>query len=441
MEALGDKPLQTVSGELRDVNRTPGRDNRLLPHILSSRIYNKMQNERAQTLLERWAEPWSAIAWLEGGAYPRAFLWKAWEWLLQNHPHDSIGGCSIDAVHAQMETRFAWASEIAEGILGENFEMLSRRINLSALKEDEAALVVFNGLPWPLEGGITVDVDLWDFFINRVAMQRSSLSAEGSLKMAELEAPELFRRRVLEQWYGNPTFLPDPNFRGLRIRPLDQEGLLPVQVETISRSCVLRPLVSGPASERRGVCVRASFNAALPPYGYQVYAVSPTINPNKPIIVAHPHNLLENEHLRVQIAPNGTFSLEEKASGQKYTGLGYFEDGGDCGDGYNYSYPLEDRVENTLGCATHISRLADGPVLQRTRIDYDWSLPEGLDASGRRRSEALLDCPLTVTLSLGAGKSPSGYRGEFRQPSPRSPPADAISKRCGFTSFPRQRPV
>ena len=143
--ALGDQPLQTVFGELRDVNRTPGRDNRLLPHILSARIYNKIQNERTQTLLERWAEPWSALLWSQGEEYPQAFLWKSWEWLLQNHPHDSIGGCSIDAVHRQMETRFAWASEIAEEITSERFELLARRIDLSSLGEDEAALIVFNG--------------------------------------------------------------------------------------------------------------------------------------------------------------------------------------------------------------------------------------------------------------------------------------------------------
>jgi alpha-mannosidase len=403
VKSLGNLPLQTVSGELRDSNRTPGRDNRLVPHILSSRIYNKMQNERAQTLLERWAEPWSAITWLEGEEYPGAFLWKAWEWLLQNHPHDSIGGCSIDPVHAQMETRFAWASEIAGEVLNERFELLARQVNLSGLKEGEAALIVFNGLPWPLEGGITVEVDLWDFFLGRIAKDRWVPSAIAPEDFLEMEAPELLRRRVFQQWYGDPVILPDPNFRGLSIRPLDGGDALPVQVESINRSHVLRPLVSGPASERRGVCVRASFQANLPPYGYQVYAVAPTENPNKPVIVAHPHNVLENEYLRVQITPNGTFIVEEKANGQIYRDQGYFEDGGDCGDGYNYSYPLEDRVENTLGSAPRISRLAEGPAVQRTRIDYDWSLSESLDASGRRRSETLVSCLLSVTLSLAQG--------------------------------------
>jgi alpha-mannosidase len=208
---------------------------------------------------------------------------------------------------------------------------------------------------------------------------------------------------VLEQWYGDPPILPDPNFRGLNIRQLDGTGLLPVQIESIRRSNVLRPLVSGPASERRGVCVRASFVASLPPYGYQVYAVAPTANPNKPVIVAHPHNVLENETLHVQIAANGTFSLQDKATGQVYMDLGYFEDGGDCGDGYNYSYPLQDRVENTLGLAPRISRLADGPIVQRSRINYDLLLPEGLDASGQRRSEKSVTCPLKVIVSLVQG--------------------------------------
>jgi mannosylglycerate hydrolase len=401
--ALEGQPLQIVYGELRDSNRTPGRDNRLLPHILSSRIYNKMQNERAQTLLERWAEPWSVSAWLEGEDYPHSLLWKSWEWLLQNHPHDSIGGCSLDAVHAQMETRFAWSTEIAEEITRERFELLARRIDLSGLKEGEAALIVFNNMPWPVEQGITVDIDLWHFFLNQVGLDRWSRASSADELPPGTEAPEIFRRRVRQQWYSDMPILPDAYFRGLRIRLLEGDDLLPVQIESMSRAAVLRPLVSGPASERRGVRVRASFVAKLPAFGYQVYAVAPTRNPNKPLTLAHPHNVLENEHLRVQIAPNGTFSVEEKASGQVYRDLGYFEDGGDSGDGYNYSYPLEDGVENSLGLAPRICRLSAGPAVQRTRIDYDWSLPESLDGSRRKRNEARVICPVSVTLSLAQG--------------------------------------
>jgi alpha-mannosidase len=400
--ALGDGPLQTVTGQLRDVNRTPGRDNRLLPHILSARIYNKIQNERTQTLLERWAEPWSALSWLQGEEYPNAFLWKSWEWLLQNHPHDSIGGCSVDAVHSQMETRFAWASEIAEEITNERFELLARRIDLSGLQEDEAALIVFNALPWPLNEAISVDIDLWDQFLDQIAMQRwAPLKPESDIT-PETSAPEIYRRRIRHQWWDDRPILPSPRFRGLRIRPLDGVEPLSVEIESINRSHILRPLVSGLASERSATRVRASFVVSLPAFGYQVYAVTPTANPNKSVTIAHPSNVMENEYLYVEITANGTFMVQDKVSGEVYSDLGYFEDGADCGDGYNYSPSMEDRVENTLGLNAQISRLSDGPAIQRYQIDYNWSLPESLHSSGRRRSDARTLCRLSVIASLRA---------------------------------------
>jgi len=403
VKALGDQPLQTVFGELRDVNRTPGRDNRLLPHILSARIYNKIQNARTQTLLERWAEPWSALLWSQGEEYPRAFLWKSWEWLLQNHPHDSIGGCSIDAVHSQMETRFAWASEIAEEITYERFELLARHIDLSGLREDEAALIVFNGLPWPLEEAITIDIDLWEQFLDQVAMQRWTPLTPESEITPETNAPQIYQRRIRKQWWDDRPILPNNKFRGLQIRPLSEAEPVPVQIDSINRSHILRPLVSGLASERSATRIRASFVASLPAFGYQAYAVTPTPKPNKPVTVAHPTNVMENDYLRVHIESNGTFLIHDKASGQIYRDLGYFEDGGDCGDGYNYSAPLEDRVENTLGLNARFSRLTDGPAVQRCQIDYDWSLPASLDLSRRKRSESRVLCPVSVTAALRAG--------------------------------------
>ena len=41
-----------------------------------------------------------------GLPYPQGYLDVAWRWLIQNHPHDSICGCSIDAVHEDMFYRF-----------------------------------------------------------------------------------------------------------------------------------------------------------------------------------------------------------------------------------------------------------------------------------------------------------------------------------------------
>ena len=126
-ESVAGVDLETVVGELRDVPRTDASMNFLLYNVLSSRVDNKLQNAKTLIALEQWAEPWCSIAAMWGiEAYPHGHLWTAWKWLLKNHPHDSIGGCSVDAVHRQMNTRFEWAREIAESLTEERFRLTCR---------------------------------------------------------------------------------------------------------------------------------------------------------------------------------------------------------------------------------------------------------------------------------------------------------------------------
>ena len=89
------------SGELRSTAKT-----QVLPGVASARLYLKKLNHDADTLLCKYLEPILTLAaWLPGRTSPGRlnYLWKL---LLQNHPHDSICGCSVDEVHSEMETRF-----------------------------------------------------------------------------------------------------------------------------------------------------------------------------------------------------------------------------------------------------------------------------------------------------------------------------------------------
>jgi len=116
--------LETVRGELRG-----GEDYAfLLPGVLSARTYLKQANVRVQTLLEKWAEPAALFAWLAGADHPTGILGYAWKTLLQNHPHDSICGCSVDAVHDENRTRFARAGEAAEAVAQRALAHLARRV-------------------------------------------------------------------------------------------------------------------------------------------------------------------------------------------------------------------------------------------------------------------------------------------------------------------------
>ena len=81
----------------------------------------------------------------------------AWRWLLKNHPHDSLGGCSVDAVHRQMATRFEWATEIADTLTEERFRLLANELDLSGVGEDEIAVVLFNATPWDRDEVVTVE--------------------------------------------------------------------------------------------------------------------------------------------------------------------------------------------------------------------------------------------------------------------------------------------
>jgi len=103
--------IPSFCGELRSNEQS-----QILPSVASSRLYLKEMNHRASAMLEKYLEPLSALNFIYSGADWVSRLDYLWKLLLQNHPHDSICGCSVDAVHSEMEIRFKKFFELA-GIL------------------------------------------------------------------------------------------------------------------------------------------------------------------------------------------------------------------------------------------------------------------------------------------------------------------------------------
>ncbi|HEM45603.1 MAG TPA: hypothetical protein ENO23_01020, partial [Alphaproteobacteria bacterium] len=136
----GDR-LPTFRGEF---NR--GRYNKHLQGVYSSRVYLQQANERAQTLLECYAEPLSTWAWLLGASYPGAFLGLAWRTLLQNHPHDDICGCSADAVHRENVTRFDEVEQIGGTLAHDAFRIVAHHTDRAAQAGEP--FVIYNPVPW-----------------------------------------------------------------------------------------------------------------------------------------------------------------------------------------------------------------------------------------------------------------------------------------------------
>ncbi|MCK7472061.1 MAG: hypothetical protein MZU95_15885 [Desulfomicrobium escambiense] len=131
-QILAARPPQSRHrGELRSACRTL-----ILPSVASARLYLEKQNFDCETLLARQAEPLAALGLAAGGADFSGLLSYAWGLLLENHPHDSICGCSVDAVHDEMETRFAKAMQAGRRVLTESLFRLAPRLS--------PGLLVFN---------------------------------------------------------------------------------------------------------------------------------------------------------------------------------------------------------------------------------------------------------------------------------------------------------
>lgn len=68
-------------------------------------------------MLERWVEPLETFAWKLGGfTYDHDTIWYSWRLLLENHPHDSICGCSSEEVHRDVDMRFEKLRQVTNQI-------------------------------------------------------------------------------------------------------------------------------------------------------------------------------------------------------------------------------------------------------------------------------------------------------------------------------------
>lgn len=150
--------LPRKRGELRS-----GQFANILPGVLSARMWIKQRTFDCEQQLTRWAEPltaWADLlrarlgeAWQEP---PRAtgpnsphpddpvseagLLRRAWRLLLENQPHDSICGCSVDQTHEEMRPRFDQCEQVGDDLAYEAM----RRIGAQGVPE---RVYVFNPLP------------------------------------------------------------------------------------------------------------------------------------------------------------------------------------------------------------------------------------------------------------------------------------------------------
>jgi mannosylglycerate hydrolase len=373
--AAREVALPTARGELR-----AGEDySNLLPGVLSARTYLKGSNVRAQALLEKTLEPIALFAWLAGEAHPSGVLQYCWKTLIENHPHDSICGCSIDEVHDENDTRFARVLQAGESQLAKSLRALAKRVEPApggairflgintVVQSWSGALYVALDIPVESgEAGRMLDSEIFDRplrFFKRGSRVAEVVDADGRA----IPFQEVRREARVEQWTSR------------------FEVPLAVHVERVHLVCQADLPAAG----------FASFDARI--VAGEVQEAKSRAD------VRH----IENEVLRIDANGDGTIQVFDKRSGTTYARVLEFEDTGDVGDEYNYSPPAVDRrlTNAMIARQIRVTGTASDVLRSSLTIEAILDLPEGATADRRGRADRATPVSVVVNLEISRGSA------------------------------------
>src|SRR5687768_8442174 len=111
--------------------RSPDRSN-VLVGVLSARMNIKQRDFQVSGALEKYAEPLELLSYLHRGPDGTPALRHAWRTLLENSPHDSICGCSVDQTHTEMFPRYDRAEQLALQVAKESLWHVAGRVEVPA---------------------------------------------------------------------------------------------------------------------------------------------------------------------------------------------------------------------------------------------------------------------------------------------------------------------
>jgi alpha-mannosidase len=109
---VAGRRLSEIRGELRDSYGYTW----TLQGTLASRTPQKRRYAQAERELVRDVEPWTALVAFAGGQPRRHLVRAAWRPLLLCQPHDTLCGCSVDAVARAADERLDSVGTQAEGL-------------------------------------------------------------------------------------------------------------------------------------------------------------------------------------------------------------------------------------------------------------------------------------------------------------------------------------
>lgn len=376
--------LQVKPGELIEPTKPVVPYNHLITNTLSSYYPLKRWNDELQSTLERVVAPISALTHLSGTAEFQPYEDLAWKTLLKNHPHDSIGGCSIARVHKDMEYRFAQVEDLCREIIDGFVETdASRRRGgdpperyySREFESDHPEMVirVFNSLPMARQDTVSLTVDLPAGYRPTFA-EPFGYEHKPSFLLKDSDGHELayritrIEKNVLKRVFNQLTRTVDRVHLTTRLE-LEPMGWSTVFVEPVDRPVrYLQTLLKGPRSA-------------------------------------------ENERLRLTIEEDGTCTVYDKETNEEYAGLNQFVADTEIGDGWYHQSAVDNRVSYSIGTAADIAVVENAPhratfrIRQTIRVPaelrYEGTIHEAY--SGVHPSADMVNVPIETDISISEG--------------------------------------
>lgn len=350
--------LAVIEGELRS-QHTDGWYT--LAGTASSRIYLKQMNQRCEMLFTKIAEPLCAMAYATGYTYPHHLFLYGWKLLMQNHPHDSICGCSVDEVHREMVSRFEKAEQVALHIINEAMNFFAARIDVSCfqkISENAIPFFVANPSGYVKSGVIETVIPAARFYFRDTDVWESiRLSKETVLPNYKVVTKD---GKVLD---GTVTVLPHSFGYDLpkdRFRQPFMEQKVKVVFETEDIM---------PFSLESFALIETSV----------IEASSIEHKTEDAVSQIQKDGSIENEYIWVKVEKNGALSVTEKKSGHSYSGLGILEDCGDVGNEYVYGNLKQDEVITTEDTEAEITIEEDAPYRTIVKVLHVMNIPKSAD--------------------------------------------------------------
>lgn len=363
-DRMDKKVLDVIEGPLYHV-ADKGMNNQVIKNVLSSMVHLKQANDSCETYLSAVSEPLNAFCEINDGilknyrkddyslAPRRTYLDRAWELLIQNHPHDSICGCSLSEVHRDNEYRFRQAKQMAEVSAQDCVNVITRNIRCEGGHQE--AILLYNPSQKPVSG-----VQVFELLVSR---QETPNRRFYDSKNRPLEVQVLHEEKEMR-----------PDHRLLQLIRFDSMARLTVAAD-----------IEIPAFGYTVIyCdqMQSVFGQPEKHYEYKEYYPPHRLQGGQMTA----HDKIDNGKLIVSLNGRGLLDVTVKRTGRTLQNLHLLENRADMGDGWNWRPAQYDQVIFGDNSLEQFAVASDGPYCTVWKLTYALRVPEKAEPGLKSRS-------------------------------------------------------